>query len=225
VVNSSYQSTLPRSELSSAIASLLAGAEVGRCELISVPASRWDRREGRARLGCRVMPPFRTATTADLPLLVELMAEFYAESGYPLDRQRAGTAFADLLADPNLGRVWLIVPADEPVGYVALTLGYSLEYGGRDAFLDDLYVRPAHRGKGLGKLALATVRAACEEHGVRALHLEAERDNAAAQLLYRGAGFRDNGRQLLTLRLREPLHEGEASSPPSPPSSPRDEGG
>jgi diamine N-acetyltransferase len=166
------------------------------------------------------MAPFRLATAADLPVLVELMAEFYAESGYPLDRQRAGAAMAELLADPTLGRIWLMVPTGEPVGYVVMTLGFSLEYGGRDAFLDDLYLRPEHRGKGLGKLALATVLGACEEHGVRALHLEAERDNQAAQLLYRGAGFRDNGRQLLTLRLQEPLHEGEAASAGAPPAKP-----
>jgi ribosomal protein S18 acetylase RimI-like enzyme len=37
--------------------------------------------------------------------------------------------------------------------------------------------------------------------GVRALHLEVERDNAAGQALYRRRGFRDGGRVLLTKRL------------------------
>jgi ribosomal protein S18 acetylase RimI-like enzyme len=47
------------------------------------------------------------------------------------------------------------------------------------------------------------VRAFCLDHGVRALHLETGRDNAAAQALYRHAGFKVTDRQLLTLVLAE----------------------
>jgi ribosomal protein S18 acetylase RimI-like enzyme len=151
-------------------------------------------------------PHLRAATPSDCALLVGLMSEFYAESGYPLNRRRAELAFSELLADPGLGRVWLIQAEPGPVGYVVLTLGYSMEYGGRDAFVDDLFIRPIFRGRGLGKLALAEVRAACEERGVRALHLEVGRDNAAAQSLYRRVGFVDTDRQLLTLKLADATH-------------------
>ncbi len=148
----------------------------------------------------------RDATPSDRALLVELMAEFYAESGYPLNRQRAEVAFSELLADPGLGRVWLIEDSPGPVGYVVLTLGYSMEYGGRDAFVDDLFIRQGFRGKGSGTLALHSVRAACRDLGIRALHLEVGRENGAAQALYRRAGFKDTDRQLLTLRLADPTH-------------------
>ena len=151
-------------------------------------------------------PTLRAATAADRALLVELMTEFYAESQYTLDKARAEEAFSTLLADERLGRIWLIQSQSETVGYVVLTLGYSMEYGGRDAFVDDLFIRPAFRGKGLGKLTLAEVRAASAKIGVRALHLEVGRDNARAQSLYRQAGFIDMDRQLLTLRLADPTH-------------------
>ncbi len=151
-------------------------------------------------------PQLREATPADCALLVDLMSEFYAESGYPLNRRRAEAAFSELLADQGLGQVWLIQAQHGPVGYVVLTLGYSMEYGGRDAFVDDLFIRPNFRGRGLGKLALAKVRAACAERGVRAMHLEVGRDNAAAQALYHRAGFMDTDRQLLTLKLADPTH-------------------
>jgi ribosomal protein S18 acetylase RimI-like enzyme len=145
----------------------------------------------------------RIATAADCADLIELMSEFYAESDYALDSGRAEAAFSELLGDERLGRVWLIECQSEIAGYVVLTLGYSMEYGGRDAFVDDLFVRPAFRGKGLGKMTLAGVRAESERLGVRALHLEVGRDNAGAQALYRQAGFADTARQLLTLRLVE----------------------
>jgi len=151
-------------------------------------------------------PHLTKATPGDCTVLVDLMSEFYAESGYPLNRQRAEVAFSELLADQELGQVWLIEAEPGVVGYVVLTLGYSMEYGGRDAFVDDLFIRQPFRGRGLGKAALTELRTACAERGVRALHLEVGRDNAAAQSLYRQAGFLDMDRQLLTLRLADPTH-------------------
>lgn len=134
------------------------------------------------------------------------MAEFYAESDYPLNRDRAAQAFSALLADERLGHVWLIGADSQDVGYIVLTLGYSMEYGGLDGFVDDLFIRAPFRGAGLGTAALDEVREFAASLGVRALHLEVARDNAAAQAVYRRAGFVDTDRQLLTLRLAEPTH-------------------
>jgi ribosomal protein S18 acetylase RimI-like enzyme len=162
----------------------------------------------------------RKASLEDVPRLVTLMVEFYAESSYPLNRQRAAEAFSALIQDSRLGQVWLIEArsetggeADNPlsahdVGYLVVTLGFSMEYGGRDAFVDDLFIQAAFRGRGLGTAALAEARAFCIEHGVRAVHLEVARDNAPAQAAYRRAGFADTDRQLLTLRLADPTHVG-----------------
>ena len=97
----------------------------------------------------------REAVVGDVPTLVELMAEFYAESDYVLDRVRAAAAFTALLSDPRLGRVWLIEQASAAVGYVVVTFVYGMEYGGLMAFVDDFFVRPAFRNSGLGTAALA----------------------------------------------------------------------
>lgn len=143
----------------------------------------------------------RQAELRDTDLLVELMAEFYAESGYPLNREEARTAFDRLLRNPSLGRVWILCDASTDVGYLVLTLGYSMEYGGLSAFIDDFFVRAPYRGRGTGRSALAAVRRFAEDLGVRAIHLEVARDNDPAQALYRKAGFTGNDRQLLTLSL------------------------
>jgi len=143
----------------------------------------------------------RPATAEDVPRLRELMSENYAEAGYPFDPVSARECFAAIVRDPSLGRAWLVEVEGEEAGYAVLTLGYSLEYRGRDAFVDDLYLAPAQRGRGLGRSALEAVEAAARELGVRALHLEVERENATAQELYRRRGFRDNDRRLLTKML------------------------
>jgi ribosomal protein S18 acetylase RimI-like enzyme len=143
----------------------------------------------------------RPAALEDVPVLVALMTEFYSETATPLDLKRAADAFAAVVADDRLGRVWLIQAGDDDVGYAVVTLSYSMEFGGRNAFLDDLFIRSDFRGAGLGTAALKEVRAFCIEQGVRALHLETGQDNTAAQALYRSAGFKVTDRQLLTLVL------------------------
>ena len=149
----------------------------------------------------------RPATTDDTQTLVDLMAEFYAESGYVLDRRHAAHAFSVLLADPRLGRTWLIDQDSVDVGYVVLTFVYGMEYGGLTAVVDDFYVRPAARNRGAGTAALALVREVCAELGVCAATVQVGRENRVAQAVYRRTGFVTTDRRLMTLRLAAPTHE------------------
>ncbi len=148
----------------------------------------------------------RLARAADVPQLVTLMAEYYRESDLYVDQGRATSAFHQLIADPKLGRVWLIEVDTAAVGYIVLTLGFSLEYGGLDAFVDDLFVRAPYRRRGLGREALDELLSTCRELGVRAVHLEVSGTNNAAQHLYQSRGFEEHGLHLRTLTLQPPVH-------------------
>lgn len=145
----------------------------------------------------------RHATLDDIPALVELMREFYAESDYPLDRQWAAASFSALLRDDSRGAVWLVFHDSEPAGYVVLTVRFSMEYGGLDAFIDDLFVRPAYRRQGLGRAALRALFDECDLRQVLAVHVEVGGDNVGAKALYGSYGLepRSDNRQLLTVRL------------------------
>lgn len=148
----------------------------------------------------------RPAGVADIPALVALMREFYAEAGFPLPLAPAAQTFRALLEDPRLGAVWLLEHAGEPAGFVVLTVSFSMEFGGLRGFVDDFFVRPASRRLGLGAAGLAAVRQACMDRGVRALLVETSLDNLAAVSVYRHAGFADSGHLLMTLPLSPPLH-------------------
>jgi ribosomal protein S18 acetylase RimI-like enzyme len=145
----------------------------------------------------------RDATAADLPTLVELMSEFYAEAGYALDEEWAKASFSALLEDDALGRVWMILCDSQPAGYVVLTVRFAMEYGGLDGYIDDLFIRPGFRGRRLGRAALDALVAECGRRGVLALHVEVGRDNEVAQTLYRSYGLKPYGddRQVLVGRL------------------------
>ena len=149
----------------------------------------------------------RRANRNDVPLLVGLMAEFYAEAGYDLDHERAASAFAAMLADERLGYVWIIQEEHRDVGHIVVALRYAMEYGGFVACLDDLYVRPGWRNKGLSRAALVELRGFCESAGIRAMTVEVSPDNAPAQAVYRRVGFAEAAdRQVLALQLAAPSH-------------------
>jgi ribosomal protein S18 acetylase RimI-like enzyme len=149
----------------------------------------------------------RRALKNDIPLLIRLMAEFYAESGYALDRAHASAAFETLLHDERLGNVWVIQADGLDVGHVVITHRFAMEYGGSIACIDDLYVAPAYRNRGLSVAALTEIRRACEASGIRAITVEVGHSNGAAQTVYRRLGLVEaSDRQLLILALAAPAH-------------------
>ncbi|MDX2109769.1 MAG: GNAT family N-acetyltransferase [Verrucomicrobiota bacterium] len=143
----------------------------------------------------------RLAANADRRSLAELMKEFYAEEHlrYTPEVERAA---AQLLDTPGLGVCGLIYADTTLAGYTVLCFGYSLEFHGRFGLLDELYVRPAFRRKGIGNLALEWAVAYCQREGIGALRLEVDRLNTLALSLYERAGFTSAGRDYLTRWIR-----------------------
>jgi ribosomal protein S18 acetylase RimI-like enzyme len=144
---------------------------------------------------------FRIAARADIDLLVRFMRELYEHDHLPFDEPAAHRALEKMLRDQSFGRVWLVYDGEQAIGYVVLTLGYSLEYHGRDAFIDELYIRESHRGKGIGAQVVQFVEETCRTLEVQALHLEVERANTKAQAFYHKVGFQDHDRYLLTKQM------------------------
>ncbi|MGE0685003.1 MAG: N-acetyltransferase family protein [Candidatus Binatia bacterium] len=143
----------------------------------------------------------KLAEPADTDTLLQLMREYYRFDHLHFDEQVVRSALEKFIGNKALGRLWIIVHAGETVGYLVLTLGFSFEFGGYDAFIDEVYIRESQRGRGIGKFALQVAEEECRGLGVRALHLEVERENTNAQALYRKVGFVEHDRYLLTKRI------------------------
>lgn len=146
-------------------------------------------------------PSLRPATMADISTLLELLQQYCAFDHLPFDAETRQRTLQQFITTERLGKLWIIRVAEESVGYLALTLGFSFEYGGYDAFIDEVYIRESHRGLGLGKQALSFAEEACRALGVRALHLEVERENTNAHALYHKVGFIKHERYLMTKLL------------------------
>lgn len=144
---------------------------------------------------------FRPATPADIDTLLALHREFFAGEGYPHDDDGARAAIVMLIADPFLGRFYVAEEGGTLIGYFILGYGFSVECHGRDAFLDELYIAPDARRRGVGKEAIALAESVCRADGIRALHLEVEHGKPDTYRLYRERGFKDHERHLMTKRF------------------------
>ena len=130
----------------------------------------------------------RPGTPADLDVLVELCGEYCAADGHAFVPATARAGFEPLLHDDRYGIVHLAEVDGVADGYGVVTWGWSIEVGGLDVVLDELYVRS--RGRGVGTTLLRTLEGACRERGVKRIFLETEEPNAAARRLYAREGFR-----------------------------------
>ena len=141
-----------------------------------------------------------TVGPGDVDELLALARAFHAEDGHPLD---AGgeRAVREVCDGHPLARGYLVRNGGSTAGYLVLTLGFGIEYGGAGVFLDDLYLTPESRGRGLGAAVMAAVDAEARRLGACAVHLVVAPGNERAQRLYRRSGFEGNNWRVMTKRL------------------------
>lgn len=148
------------------------------------------------------MNRFRLGVPDDIPTMLPMMREFYTVERLAFDPARSERLLTMLIGDPRFGRLVLIESGDAIAGYMILGFGFSLEFGGRDAFIDELFVLPQWRGRGLGTGAVEYACELCRVEGMESLHLEADHSNERAHKLYLGLGFRDHERHLMSRKLQ-----------------------
>jgi len=118
-----------------------------------------------------------------------LVAAFHAEHGITLSAEDRRAALTPLLEGIPHGAVYLIGPPRAPIGYVIVTFGWSIEFGGMDGFIDEIYVRPGVRGRGIASEVLLTLPRTLAAAGMKAIHLEVDANNQNARRLYKRSGF------------------------------------
>ena len=129
----------------------------------------------------------RRAARTDLDALVELAIEFRSVGGEGSDRATIVDGFGGLLGDDTHGVVWVAIDADELVGYAVVTWGWSIEIGGLDVVLDEIFTR--RRGTGVGSALIEHLERDCRDRGVKRIFLETELVNDRARRLYERHGY------------------------------------
>ena len=142
---------------------------------------------------------FHAATIGDLPALLAMMQEMQLDDPWsiPFVEAEAARAVEQLLRDPSCGRLWLISADGVLVGYIVMSFDYSLEYRGRNAWVDEFFIRSSHRAQGIGKKALEFFASQAKGLGVAVVHIEVNHGNPAIEL-YRRLGYEDHHRYLMS---------------------------
>jgi len=129
-------------------------------------------------------PLLKRAEIQHLPLLLTLVEAFCALDQHPYVPARVKSALRPLLEHDDFGVVYLV---NDDQGYVVITWGYSLESGGREALVDEIYL--CQRGLGVGTQVMQALFEDLRGRGIVKMFLETERHNARARTFYARQGF------------------------------------
>ena len=147
------------------------------------------------------MTTFKPLEISDISIITQMMQDFYAIDNYPMDIEVAKTLFQEFISNENLGKSWLIYSENEIVGYIILTFIFSFEYGGKIAFVDELFIKETARGKGFGKEAIQFIQREVPKLSLKLLYLEVEPHNENAQKLYLAHDFELHNRKLMKYKV------------------------
>jgi len=138
---------------------------------------------------------------AEAAPIATLLTRQLAEHDLPADPARVAEAVAGILADARTGFLMVARADVDVVGVSYVAMIWSLEHGGLSSWLEELYVLPEWRGRGVGAQLLAASLAAAHERGCVAMDLEVTADHARAARLYAREGFAELPRSRWLRRL------------------------
>ena len=127
--------------------------------------------------------------------LFDAYRQFYAQAS---DLRRA----RDWLAGRMERGESIVLLAEDDAGAIGFTQLYPMFSSVRTArlwILNDLFVSPAARRRGVARALLDAAARTCREDGAAGLMLETGRDNGAARALYRAAGWNEDSSQWYSL--------------------------
>jgi GNAT superfamily N-acetyltransferase len=133
----------------------------------------------------------RSAVPADVPLILRFIRELaaYERLEHEVVADEAGLATA-LFGPRPYAEVVLAEAGGEPAGFALFFHNFSTFVGRPGIYLEDLYVRPAMRGRGVGARLLAHLAALAVERGCGRLEWAVLDWNEPAIGFYRRLGAR-----------------------------------
>ena len=129
----------------------------------------------------------RRAEVADAPEVARLLHDFNTEFSTPtpgIDALSERTAA--LMAD---GEITVLLGGERPDGIAVLRFRPSMYSDTLDAHLEELYVAPDRRGRGIGRALLEAAMTTARETGAARMDIGTSEDDTAALGLYESSGF------------------------------------
>jgi GNAT superfamily N-acetyltransferase len=142
--------------------------------------------------------------SSEASLVTEMMRQLYKEDPAGPGNAPTETGFENtvriLLQNPERGRIVLMIDENLVQGYAILIPYWSNEFGGTILFVDELFVKPQARGRGIGRRFFEFVRTQKPFDAV-ACALEVSPKNDRARRFYESTGFAPRGHTMMVSRL------------------------
>lgn len=140
------------------------------------------------------------AVMEDIPELLEMIRLFYEEDHHEFREGVIEHALGEILSESSWGRIYLIQSDEQLAGYFILTYNWSLEYGGRNIFIDEIFIKKKFRGRGLGKNSIDFIEQTVKDQKIKAVHLEVTKYNIAKKL-YESRGYFSHNSDLMSKKF------------------------
>ena len=145
-----------------------------------------------------------TAQVGDIRRLAELLGIlFRQERDFHPDARKQAAGLRRIRREPRLGRIFTARADGTLVGMVILLFSVSTAEGGAAAWLEDLVVDPAWRGRGIGTQLIKNAIAYARRRRFKRVTLLTDRSNRRVLSFYRRTGFRVSTMVPLRLPLRD----------------------
>ena len=147
---------------------------------------------------------FRPMTAADETDFYTMAEEFYHSDAvlHPIPAEYHRRAFAEMMRSGQYLSGYIFTDGDNTAGFAVTNRMMQHEAGGVMVWVEDLYIRPAYRGQGLGSRFLAWLEEQLRGDAVM-LRLETEPENERAQELYYRLGYENLNYLQMIKRLDE----------------------
>lgn len=147
---------------------------------------------------------FRPITAADETDFYTMAEEFYHSDAvlHPIPAEYHRRAFAEMMRSGQYLSGYIFTDGDNTAGFAVTNRMMQHEAGGVMVWVEDLYIRPAYRGQGLGSHFLAWLEEQLRGDAVM-LRLETEPENERAQELYYRLGYENLNYLQMIKRLDE----------------------
>lgn len=131
---------------------------------------------------------FRKIVAEDRDLYLEMARAFYHSPAvlHPVPDDYIAKTFDLVLKGTPFADIYMLEDADGVQGYAVLAFTHSQEAGGLVCWIEELYLRPAARGKGVGGAFLDYI---CRQVPAARFRLEVEPENLRVKSLYARYGF------------------------------------
>lgn len=136
---------------------------------------------------------YRKFQESDKKIITVLIQSLYKEDpGYKeITIEKIDKTFNELLKYPEKGKIIVIQDCSNIIGYSILINFWSNEYGGNILDIDELYIKPDYRDKGIGANFIKyLIDSKFSNSG--AIKLEASPSNNKAKKLYEHIGFKES---------------------------------